>query len=333
MQHVNPFDETFRRAVESKCSATTPNQNDVNHLMMIETLKETETLHTPNVGPCFDISATDCTKYTSTLTSNHSTTIIQKSDSKNDCCKGIIADSNADGTSDFLNSIKMNKRTAEKTIRMNQIRNKQNKICPLVLPKISNLFSATNQIVTAHPKYIRLTPKVTSVSTPVIKNVEYVSMPQLVQLQFVTTTTTNAQTNESIDVANQSISTGRAPHIKIINQQIVSEPKTVREKLKESILRNNQQDSKSIEAKTVSIPSPATTTSTTAVSTILPEIVHSSTSNKKKETLVNKNKTIDAAAKTKLFERNRAAAKRYRFVFYIKYSGKISTKFYVNKTT
>lgn len=48
LQHVNPFDETFRRAVESKNDADTPT-----NLPPSIDLTEDETLHTPHVLPFF----------------------------------------------------------------------------------------------------------------------------------------------------------------------------------------------------------------------------------------------------------------------------------------
>ncbi|XP_037046554.1 cyclic AMP-dependent transcription factor ATF-7 [Bradysia coprophila] len=59
LQHVNPFEETFRQAVESKhCSSITPT---LDHGMIVDdTLPQDETtLHTPNVLPYYDLS--NCT--------------------------------------------------------------------------------------------------------------------------------------------------------------------------------------------------------------------------------------------------------------------------------
>lgn len=81
MQHVvNPFDETFRRAVESKSTATTPNlQNNIDHMInmnlpptkiplsssgaivsstvvTVVATSEESTLHTPHVLPFYDDS-------------------------------------------------------------------------------------------------------------------------------------------------------------------------------------------------------------------------------------------------------------------------------------
>lgn len=58
MQHVNPFEETFRQAVESKnCSSITPT---LEHNIMDDALPQDETtLHTPNVLPYYDL--TNCT--------------------------------------------------------------------------------------------------------------------------------------------------------------------------------------------------------------------------------------------------------------------------------
>lgn len=52
LQHVNPFEETFRRAVESKDSSTNPSQNTLDPLSM----GGDDTLHTPHVMPLFNIS-------------------------------------------------------------------------------------------------------------------------------------------------------------------------------------------------------------------------------------------------------------------------------------
>lgn len=59
MQHVNPFEETFRQAVESKNgSSITPTLD--HGMIMDDTLPQDETtLHTPNVIPFYDL--TNCT--------------------------------------------------------------------------------------------------------------------------------------------------------------------------------------------------------------------------------------------------------------------------------
>lgn len=59
LQHVNPFEETFRQAVESKhCSSITPTLD--HGMIMDDSLPQDETtLHTPNVLPYYDI--TNCT--------------------------------------------------------------------------------------------------------------------------------------------------------------------------------------------------------------------------------------------------------------------------------
>ncbi|KAJ6644536.1 Chymotrypsin-1 [Pseudolycoriella hygida] len=59
LQHVNPFEETFRQAVESKsCASITPTLD--NAMIMDDALPQDETtLHTPNVLPFYDLS--NCT--------------------------------------------------------------------------------------------------------------------------------------------------------------------------------------------------------------------------------------------------------------------------------
>lgn len=59
LQHVNPFEETFRQAVESKnCSSITPTLD--HGMIMDDALPQDETtLHTPNVLPYYDL--TNCT--------------------------------------------------------------------------------------------------------------------------------------------------------------------------------------------------------------------------------------------------------------------------------
>lgn len=61
LQHVNPFDETFRRAVESKSNDTTPTQLLPSDPITVEE----ETLHTPHVLPfyvCGDGTTKSCRK-------------------------------------------------------------------------------------------------------------------------------------------------------------------------------------------------------------------------------------------------------------------------------
>lgn len=334
LQHVNPFDETFRRAVESKSTATTPNQHstDVNHLMMIETLKGEvageETLHTPHVLPFFEVSTTDCSRFAML---GHNT---NKLDNKNSC--NIVADSSADCTSDFLNSIKMNKRKVLQTeknvkaINTNGYKKQKTSICPLVLPKTENslnVFNTNNnqtQIGTVPSKYFRITPKVTSITTPVIKKVQTEYMPQIVQFQFVTTTSANSNSvidNSTNTIKNSTTEQSITADVPATERAAYpAKPTNVREKLKETILRNNQQDTNHKSSIQISDTSPLTISKTSTTNVITkPKTVSSSITSKKNE-ITKKSKTIDDDAKSKLFERNRAAAKRYRLIFFFIYS-------------
>lgn len=58
LQHVNPFEETFRRAVESKHITSNHSQNALDSL----SLTGDETLHTPHVMPYFNMSTATCPK-------------------------------------------------------------------------------------------------------------------------------------------------------------------------------------------------------------------------------------------------------------------------------
>lgn len=81
MQHVNPFEETFRQAVESKnCSSITPTLD--HGMIMDDTLAQDETtLHTPNVLPYYDL--TNCTFKEESITMGDDV-IASESNSDND---------------------------------------------------------------------------------------------------------------------------------------------------------------------------------------------------------------------------------------------------------
>lgn len=281
---MNPFDETFRRAVESKSTATTPNLqhngdddgNHNNHMLLSDVLKCTaaaeESLHTPHVLPFYD----DC-RYRCIATVSDATTSAHPDDVCFTRSGGVVTESRSTGE------------TSAGSTKTLTVMCRKRKLLKQTIKPISLLIKSATpiEVKDAHPvvtateaengtNFVKIVPKVTTISKQHL-------------LRFTKATPLPDQPKSS------------------------EEPvKSVRQKLKESILRSNK------ESVTKSVIEP------TRVAVLSSHVIKPITSQSirkppPKLTGNNKNLTITTAvndSKHKLFERNREASKRYRFILF-----------------
>lgn len=275
LQHVNPFDETFRRAVESKSTATTPNlqhngDDDGNHHMLLsDVLKCTaaaeESLHTPHVLPFYDDCRYRCIEAVSDAnTSAH----------PDDVCGGVITEPKVTGVPSTSAS---STKTLTVICRKRKLLKQTSKPITVLIKSVPPI-----EIKDEHPvetateaqnvtKFVKIVPKITTISKQ--------------HLQRFTKATPLRNEAKSSD-----------------------EPvKSVRQKLKESILRSSMGSA----PKPAIEPTRVAVLSSHVIKPITSQLarkVPPLTGHKKNVTT-----TIANDSKHKLFERNREASKRYRF--------------------
>lgn len=210
LQH-NPFDETFRRAVESKSTASTPNHNDMSgSIMLHEALKEEETLHTPHVLPFYNLTS-DC-NYELDLSSP--TTKV---------------DSNIPLDNPPVNNETMhNKCTKTKMIEVNKKNRKPQKMLKILPKAVETIGLMSNQNVV--PKLINnssmpqeILPKLIQLKNPTF------------HLQLLT---------PASNIPTYSLATTQKlillPKPDTENNHLINSTKSIREKLKESLLKSSK---------------------------------------------------------------------------------------------
>lgn len=297
LQHVNPFDETFRRAVESKSTATTPNlqnngdddDNHSHHMLLSDVLKCTaaaeESLHTPHVLPFYD----DC-RYRCIAAVSDATTSAHPDDVSFNRSGGVTEQNVTGETAVSTKTLTVICRKRKLLKQTSKPINVLIKSVPPIEVKDAHPVAADNEAENI-TKFVKIVPKVTTISKP--------------HLQRFTKSTPPLDQPKSSE-----------------------EPvKSVRQKLKESILRSNKESA----TKFVIEPSRVAVLSSHVIK---PSAMQSARKAPPKLTSHNKNVTTMTTvndSKHKLFERNREASKRYRFSLLVHIFTIISLHFLSNR--
>lgn len=318
LNHVNPFDETFRRAVEAKSTATTPNDvatgigDDNAELTTLEQTQQShhhhhdgnhakgdETLNTPHVLPYYDVTAADCRFVASPL------------EQRTSLCETVDKwRSNVAVASQSSSSVES--KTKPITSMASDVDEKSLTTTAAALPvddstaNNASPATSTSSGVMRMPKLVRLSPPATAVIekriSPVIVHVQVLkAVPKLVQLS-------NAQPTDESE--KQPIPDTSPPDTTTIHL--------------------DDSDDTETESPQTMTPAPTTTTSQTIRDKLKRQIYDKTKTDDDHPPVQSKRPLLTASPELQLpstatevpeepkqhagqrFERNRAAAQRYR---------------------
>lgn len=316
LNHVNPFDETFRRAVEAKSTATTPNEvgtigddnaeltilertdNNDNHLNK----SSEETLNTPHVLPYYDVTAADC-RFVASPMDHHQRTLCETVDKWR---------SNVPPSSSAASSNLIEPKTKSTEPRSKLIRKCEKPAQTVISAASSTTLAAVDRTVTSRPssetikmpKLVRLSPPTTAVIekriSPVIVHAQVLmkAIPKLIEL---------SSPEPSRDKNELSIPQRNMTTIEIdgeseteMSETRITTSQNIRDKLKRQIYDKTNPDDPLASKRSHSECHSATIQATSVLLSVRRECS-------------NAVKSPDEPKPTgERFERNRAAAQRYR---------------------